>query len=80
MNKDQVAYILSNKPDHISEVRLYLKGRQPMVHSIGKDTTFTIQQKWSMLVLTNTPIQPNLALPYTQFIDVNEIQSIDFIQ
>lgn len=80
MTKDQIAFILSNKPDHISEVRLYLKGRQPMVHSFNPDSRFTIQQKWSMLVITNIPHQPSLALPYTLYVDVNEIQSIDFIQ
>ena len=62
MTPDQVSYILSNKPDHMTEVRLYLKNRQRTVHSLDKKgTAFAITQGYGMLVITSVPIQPSLA-------------------
>lgn len=80
MTQEQVSNIfkaLPNGTTAYTEIRIYLKGRQPQVHDA---TRVQMNLKNNLLYLHREPSPESLERSYTSFIDVNEIQSIDFIQ
>lgn len=84
MTSEQIRNILKALPNGTSaykEIKIYLKGRQPQVHDA---TRLQMNLKKNDLLYLNRASHDSSLRPldtvYTQFIDVNEIQSIDFIQ
>ena len=81
MTPEQVSQIFKSLPKGTTdyqEIRIYLKGRQqPQTHEA---TRVLMTLRNNLLYLNREPNNDSLETSYTQFIDVNEIQSIDFIQ
>lgn len=81
MTSEQIRNILNALPNGTTayrEIRIYLKGRQHQVHDATRVQMNL--KKNDLLYLHREPSHESLERSYTQFIDVNEIQSIDFIQ
>lgn len=81
MTPEQVSQILKSLPKGTTdyqEIRIYLKGRQqPQTHDA---TRVHMSLRNNLLYLNREPKDGSLLEAYTKFIDVNEIQSIDFIR
>lgn len=81
MTPEQVSHIFKSLPKGTTdykEIRIYLKGRQqPQTHDA---TRVQMNLRNNLLRINREPSSESLVRPYTQFIDVNEIQSIDFIK
>lgn len=80
MTPEQLSHIFKSLPNGTTaytEIRIYLKGRHPQVHDA---TRVQMNLKNNLLYLHREPSPESLERSYTSFIDVNEIQSIDFIQ
>lgn len=81
MTPEQVSQILKSLPKGTTdyqEIRIYLKGRQqPQTHDA---TRVHMSLRNNLLYLNREPNDGSLLEAYTQFIDVNEIQSINFIR
>lgn len=77
MRPEQLLYILKETPEYY-EMRIYLKGRQQMVYSKDK-SLFKLELRNDLLIIIHDTDGASLERGYTQFIDVNEIQSINFL-
>lgn len=81
MTPEQVSYIFKDLPKgttNYKEIRIYLKGRQqPQTHDA---TRVQMNLRNNLLYLHREPKDGSLLEAYTQYVDVNEIQSINFIQ
>lgn len=81
MTPEQVSQIFKSLPKGTTdyqEIRIYLKGRQqPQTHDA---TRVQMNLKNNLLYLNREPSPESLERSYTSFIDVNEIQSINFIR
>ena len=80
MTPEQVSQIFKSLPKgttDYNEIRIYLKGRQqPQTH----EATRVLMTLRNNLLYINREPNGNSLEAYTQFIDVNEIQSINFIR
>lgn len=84
MTSEQIRNILKALPNGTTaykEIKIYLKGRLPLTYEA---TRLQMNLKKNDLLYLNRASQDDSLSPlntiYTQFIDVNEIQSINFIQ
>ena len=81
MTPEQVSHIFKSLPKgttDYNEIRIYLKGRQsPQIHDA---TRVQMNLRNNLLYINREPNGNSLEVSYTQFIDVKEIQSIDFIR
>ena len=80
MTSEQISHILKALPNGTTayrEIKIYLKGRLPLLHNA---TRVQMNLKNNLLYLHREPSPESLERSYTSFIDVNEIQSINFIQ
>lgn len=83
MTPEQVSQIFKSLPKgttDYTEIRIYLKGRQHQIHSISDKAILHMSLRNNLLILNSDSTDAALLkVSYTQFIDVNEIQSINFI-
>lgn len=84
MTSEQISNILKALPNGTTayrEIKIYLKGRLPLSFEA---TRLQMNIKKNDLLYLNRASQDDSLSPlntvYTQFIDVNEIQSINFIK
>lgn len=80
MTPEQVSHIFKSLPKgttDYNEIRIYLKGRQPQIHDA---TRVQMNLRNNLLYINREPNNNSLEVSYTQFIDVNEIQTIKFIR
>ena len=80
MTPEQVSHIFKSLPKgttDYNEVKIYIKGRQPQTHDA---TRVQMSLRNNLLYLNREPNDNSPVVSYTQFIDVNEIQSINFIR
>lgn len=80
MTSEQIRNILKALPEGTTayrEIKIYIKGRLPLSYEA---TRLQMNLKNNLLYLHREPSPESLERSYTSFIDVNEIQSIDFIQ
>ena len=84
MTSEQISHILKALPNGTTayrEIKIYLKGRLPLSYEA---TRLQMNLKKNDLLYLNRASLDDSLSPlntvYTQFIDVNEIQSIHFIQ
>lgn len=85
MTSEQIRNILNALPNGTTayrEIKIYLKGRFPLLSY--EATRLQMNLKKNDLLYLNRASHDDSLSPlntvYTQFIDVNEIQSIQFIQ
>lgn len=84
MTSEQIRNILKALPNGTTayrEIKIYLKGRLPLAYEA---TRLQMNLKENNLLYLNRESHSSSLSPlntvYTQFIDVNEIQSINFIK
>ena len=84
MTPEQVRNILKALPNGTTayrEIKIYLKGRLPLAYEA---TRLQMNLKENNLLYLNRESHSSSLSPlntvYTQFIDINEIQSINFIK
>lgn len=84
MTSEQIRNIFKALPNGTTayrEIKIYLKGRLPLAYEA---TRFQMNLKENNLLYLNRESHSSSLSPlntvYTQFIDINEIQSINFIK
>ena len=84
MTSEQISHILKALPKGTTayrEIKIYLKGRLPLAYEA---TRLQMNLKENNLLYLNRESHSSSLSPlntvYTQFIDINEIQSINFIK